>query len=605
MQKVEKKILYVLILLALPTASAGEDEILWTHFDNSSDVRAIYQSGDSLWIGTNGGLHIYDLLTGEFVAKHLIGPYLPDNSIRAIGGQGDSVLVGTDEGLSVFTGEGVCTHESNRSPSFGDIRGIDIESAGTICISTYGHGVSVIRDDILYVYTRLDSLLDDRAFAAFQMDDSTIFFATALGLCAFRDSLWESFRVGFGLPRGEVRDLLITEDYAMYALIAGQGVFYFDGARGKRISPRNLFQDGDISAIGLDPDQTLWAAGTSGRIAYYRYGQWISVAASDEMVGKVRWQCIHASRGGTIYFGSAEGLIVSIKEGAVDKIQIPSTLPSNNVRAFVEDSTGYRYVAVGSCLLSVSGEGGAFSIENHMGPLLAMTVSPVGEVWFSTRWGLYRIVDGRPREVPLLLSGNVPVILSIAFDSSGNLWVGTNLGEVLRFDGLVWLRMGESDELTGGVIDRIILDGTGHIWALSRQRGISRFKGNRWENYLLESFDGKPLADVTVDPSGELIVAGFERIWRYEEGGAWQRLALVPPRADLEFTRIRFDRRGRIYLGTSRGLVLHEERSTRLLPPQEGIAGEEVNALMIDKGGLLWVGFRKDGLSMIPADQLW
>ncbi len=588
--------------LALPL---GDEEAPWTHLGNNSEIQAIYRHGDSLWIGTNGGLLIYDLIDGEFTAKYLIGPRLPSNSIYAITGRGDTVLVGTDRGLSVFTEKGVYHYEASLNPSLRDIRSIDFGPAGEICYGTRGHGAGIMQGDTIFVVTRIDSLLDDSVFGVIKMDDTTYYYATALGLCAFRDSLWVSFRAGAGLPKGEVRDLLLTEDFAMYALIPSKGVYYFDGVRGRRISPRGLFPYDEIAAIELDSEQALWAAGSYGRISRYRYGQWIEIGETDEEIETERWRCAYADDSGVIYFGSANGLIVWIREGEILKERIPSALPSNAALAAIEDSAGCRYVAVGSQLLSLPSEATSFELEAMVGPVLAMAISPSGELWCSNRWGVFRKDGRRFIEVPLDIRGETHVISSMVFEPNGYLWAGTDRGEVLKFDGRTWLRLGESDELTGGPIDRILRVGSGRVWALSQRSGISGFDGRRWEKFPLSWFNEQPLSDAAVDSAGRLFVAGWKGVWRYDRDSGWNLLELPPIGTDVNLTRIRFDHMGRTYVGTSEGLWLIGAGSVQYIQPQDGFEGRDVSVILLDSEGLIWIGFRKDGLSLIPMEQLW
>ncbi|MCK5406318.1 MAG: hypothetical protein KAJ37_02635, partial [Candidatus Krumholzibacteria bacterium] len=79
----------------------------WNHIGHNGDIRALYRVGDSLWVGTSGGLFVYDLGTDQFADHITLGTELPSNSVRAIAARGDSVYVGTDRGLVVFSDDTV------------------------------------------------------------------------------------------------------------------------------------------------------------------------------------------------------------------------------------------------------------------------------------------------------------------------------------------------------------------------------------------------------------------------------------------------------------------------------------------------------------------
>ncbi|MFH1755868.1 MAG: two-component regulator propeller domain-containing protein, partial [Candidatus Latescibacterota bacterium] len=468
----------------------------WIHLNNKDDVRAIHRQGNSLWIGTNGGLLIYDLAGGMFVAEHLLGDDLPSSSIRAIAERGEKTFIGTDGGLVIVEDGRFDMYRSRNDSSLHDIRSIDFGHRGDICIGTYGHGAGMIRGGKLSMVTRADSLLDDRVYAVMQMDDITYYYATSYGVCAFKDSLWWNYRVGAGLPKGEVLDLILTQDYAMYALIAGGGVFYFNGTRGRNISSDGLFMDNEIAAIALEKDQTLWAAGSFGGIKKYHGGMWHSEVEADQETARARWRTAYAHPGSRVYFGSANGLIVSVGNKTMQKIVIPSSLPSNNIRVMAQDSTGRKYFAAAAHLVSMSGQKNDIIIEKLTGPVTAMTVSAQGKFYCSTRWGVFQKSGGRFEEIPLDLGGRVTVISSMACDRSGGLWLGTDRGEVLNYDGSLWLCLGESDELTGGEVTDLDQDGFGAMWALSPASGVSRFDGHSWTKFPREHFGGQSLCDM-------------------------------------------------------------------------------------------------------------
>ena len=111
--------------------------------------------------------------------------------------------------------------------------------------------------------------------------------------------------------------------------------------------------------------------------------------------------------------------------------------------------------------------------------------------------------------------------------------------------------------------------------------------------------------DMAVDRFGRLVLAGRKGLWRFERDQNWQPVSLPGLDKGMSLTRICFDNQGRMYLGTSRGLLLVNGDIHHFIRPVDGIGGTEVSSLMIDSGGFLWVGFRSEGLSLSPIDQLW
>lgn len=600
----KRVLLFVLLVSVIVSALPQAEESGWVHLNNKSEIRSIYRQGNSLWLGTNGGLLIYDLPRREIIEEHLIGENLPSSSIWVIAGRGETVYIGSDGGLSVVE-DGNFRIKPSAAASLRNVRSIDFGPGGDICIGTYGGGAGIIHQDELARVTRADSLLDDRVYAVIELDDSTYYYATSYGVCAFKDSLWWNYRVGAGLPKGEALDLILTEDYAMYALIAGGGVFFFDGSRGRRISPMGLFVEDEIAAVALEENQTLWAAGGFGRIRKYRGGKWSGVGEKDPDIERGRWMSAYAHEQGSVYFGSAGGLIVSIDNGKMQKLTIPSSLPSNNIRAMQEDSTGRMYIAAGNDLLTIPPDKGDCVTEPLEGPVTAMAVSPLGEFYCCTRWGVFQKVSGRFEEITPDHGGRVTVATAMAFDREGRLWLGTDRGEVLRRDESLWLCLGERDELTGGEVTAILRDEPGNMWAFSPQTGVARFEGNRWKRFHLENFGGRPLSGIVIAKDDRPVIAGADTLWQYQGGDAWGLLEFPKLEAGVRLTELYCDRSGKLYAGTTEGLYLVSGKSSRYIRPRTGLAGKNVSSLLVDRGGVLWVGFRNDGISYTEADRLW
>ncbi|HEU4364347.1 MAG TPA: hypothetical protein VFT13_02670, partial [Candidatus Krumholzibacteria bacterium] len=68
-------------------------------------------------------------------------------------------------------------------------------------------------------------------------------------------------------------------------------------------------------------------------------------------------------------------------------------------------------------------------------------------------------------------------------------------------------------------------------------------------------------------------------------------------------TSIAFDASGAMFLGSTEGLGLVTAGGIRWLRAADGTGGGEVSDLVVDDGHL-WVGFARDGLSVLPIERL-
>lgn len=602
-------------LLLLPAAGLAQ----WTYLDNNADIRALAEYGDDLWIGTNGGLLILDPVTGEISSKMVAGELLPGNSVRMLRARSEGVYVGTDDGIVVVRASGNGELTARPRGSFSDVRHVEFGPTETMYVSTCGHGVAEVEGRRTRWITTVDSLLDDKVYAVSVVDTHTIFYATSLGLCAFRDTLWTSFQAGAGLPRGEVRDLILIDKRErvgggyipdMYVLVAGGGVYRFDGRRASRLSKRGMFEENDIAAIAVTADGAVWAAGRYGRIAKYADGEWTRFGEGDPEIDKGRWRAAHAGRSGSAYFGTADGMIVVIEGEKIRKIFVPSMLPDGYIGSLVGDHGGRIYAANGPQLISLQGDASAITIEKDFGSLFAIEMSPGGVAWANSRWGLWRKDQDDWTEIKPDIDSRSPLFVSMAFDSTGNLWVGTDAGEIYRFDGEIWIRFADKGELTDRPIDGLIVDGKRRPWAVSASTGVFKFNGSNWERYDMALFDTAgetaEIVDWTLDASGGVVVVTADSIKVFNDKTGWGVLQTPDTKQVGNYRTIRFDRGfGKSYLGTSQGLVLLSEGESRWIGPRDGLRGKDVTSILVDNSGHLWVGFQKDGLSRILLENLW
>lgn len=597
----------LLLLLGTPMAlSAGGTDTEWSYFDNHSDIRALHQVGDILWIGTNGGILLYDLLSERVVSTIKAGESLPGNSVRTITSRADIVLVGTDHGLSIFTPSDTTVYTAVDMNGLSDVRCIAYGDTGTIYVGTYGHGVVAFDPLRIQHITRKDSLLDNKVYAIAVRDTHTVLFATSLGLCAFRDSVWVSYQAGAGLPRGEMRALAKSDDERYYVLIAGRGIYRFNSVKERaiRIRLRETFIENDVAAIAVDAELTLWAAGRFGGIARYANGHWQAYATEDPDIRDARWRCAAAGSDGVVFFGSSGGLIASVLDGVVRKISFRSVLRSGYVGAIVEDVDGLKFLANGPYLLSTRGDSASLAVEVEVGAVFALIESPAGNVWLSSPWGLLRRSDGEWLQVDPAIEPRAPTFLSLAFGADGHLWAGSSAGEVYRYDGSIWVRYAERYEISGGPIVEVVVDRERLVWALSRDGGVHRFDGAGWTTFEPERFGSVKIHALRRSPSGGVTAISDGTIWRYDHATRqWVQLSGPGPEVGA-YRVLYFDAAGRMYLGTTEGLVIFDGEDVRWIKPGDGLRGRNVASILVDREERLWVGFRNDGVAMISLESL-
>jgi ligand-binding sensor domain-containing protein len=174
------------------------------------------------------------------------------------------------------------------------------------------------------------------------------------------------------------------------------------------------------------------------------------------------------------------------------------------------------------------------------------------EIWAATTGGveewnmttgscrLYTIQDGLPGDY----------IYSITQDNRGNIWAATNF-EICCFDGTKWTTVMQG--LSG--VTRIIADNSGNIWVFTLGGGVLRFDGKSWQTF--SAIGGLPAVLIgnggVIDLHGNFWVGiGGQGIARYD-GQSWRIFTTADGLASNNVHVVFADRQGNIWCSTDQG----------------------------------------------------
>lgn len=231
-------------------------------------------------------------------------------------------------------------------------------------------------------------------------------------------------------------------------------------------------------------------------------------------------------------------------------------------------------------------------------------------------------------------------------DQKGNLWFGTNVYDIMRYDGDSLVYITEEDGIGGGRITGIAEDSDGVVW-FSTFRGLSKYDGSTFTNYLRSDdelqneswslhidskgnkwmgttdgvayFDGEkfnefPITKATVTDTTTTF--GYDRItailedqngvlWfgtdgfgitKYD-GKSFTYLTKEDGLPDNNITHIVEDRQGNIWIGTMFGGVSKYDGETFINYKEEGnISGVEIGEIYEDSNGNIWIAIENDGV---------
>ena len=259
-----------------------------------------------------------------------------------------------------------------------------------------------------------------------------------------------------------------------------------------------------------------------------------------------------------------------------------------------------------------------------------------GYLWLGTFGGLVRF-DGvrfttfNSADIPALRSNR---IMSLYEDAGGTLWIGTETGDIARFQNGSFEIFASGDGITGNVVLSFLVDRRGDLW-VGQTRGLSRFQGQQSGNReffpseqgvtsIVEDANGDlwfstsgnllgwrggnfithPISDsksairdniIKADSSGGLwsvTGSGFGRI----ENGQFRQLLKNPLSQTRYISAIAADRQNNVWIGYYEAIYKFNENELLEKYDVSALTTSGIRSMMFDREENLWIGTNSDGL---------
>jgi diguanylate cyclase (GGDEF)-like protein len=302
-----------------------------------------------------------------------------------------------------------------------------------------------------------------------------------------------------------------------------------------------------------------------------------------------------------------------------------AAIPRGVVASLAQDRAGFLWIATGDGLLRHDGyrfrpqeRESPVPARRNLGWIRALLAGRDGRVWIGSESDGLAVYDPATDRVTSYGDGNttasptamrVATIRALAEDRDGALWVGSLGSGLSRLDPATGRqkvhRKAADTAAEGGLPDdrvlALLVDRQGSLWVGS-WTGLSRLRAGseRFEPVL--SGPGGMLRGRTVQ---SLFETTDGRVWVGTQSGglvvvdpATGQAALVPAALSRSGAVTAFTEspRGRVWVGRTTGIDLYDassgalQRSLKHDPRRvDGLAGNEVTALLLDQAGGVWV----------------
>ncbi len=452
------------------------------------------------------------------------------------------------------------------------ITAVAVDNDGNIWFGTNGEGVSVFTPpDIWTSYTTANSLLesDNITDIAVHPNTGNIWVTHDLGASEFNGFEWINYYVS-----GEFYNTITIDADTIWVGNEMGELYRYHGLTWNYFSPTPPTIENAINDIVIDNAGNIWLASDIG-VFQFNGLAWIDYSDVGMQVVNAIANNNFPGPGGNIWVGTEDSCLVFF-DGFTWSTPLPAGAPPISDIA-INNMTGEIWAASSTEGVATSPDGIVWTIFTSANGLVNDIVNSVdidyttGIIWFGTiegvssydaggigNWINHSTHDG-------IIDNDVN---TIAFDNTGNLWIGTDNGLTFFdetggvFDGLT------NSTTVGGLADNsinsIAVDTAGNIWIATDNGGLINYNAtDTWNCYDTALATVTQIADntinsITIDNNGNIWFATNNGgIGNGDGTNAWTEYdtagVAIAPIPDNTVNVIFADDNGNIFIGMQTG----------------------------------------------------
>jgi len=365
-----------------------------------------------------------------------------------------------------------------------------------------------------------------------------------------------------------------------------------------------------------DADGTIWFASQSG-VSHYNGKSFENLTQEGAPTGEVT--SIYRDTSGILWFGTGSNGIFRYDGEVFVNFTTEDGLVDNRIMSIGEGPDGVLWFGTyengvtrydGATFVTFSTREGL--PDNH---IPAICRAPDDAMWLGTYGGVSRYDGGVFTNFTIqdgLINNDVRAIYC---DSDGILWFGAGLG-ISRYDGERFVNFTERDGLVSPIIIAIAQDSNGGLWFGTDGSGVAYFDGEGFVTFSSrDGLAGNIINAIVQDQNGVMwFGTGSEAYgqWFEVKGSGVSRydskgFATFTSRdglADNQIRAILCDEKGKLWFGTkASGVSRYDGRAFSTFNTENGMAGNGITSMAQTPDGILWFGLYNDGVSRYDGAQ--
>lgn len=565
-----------------------------------SQVRCMAQDPTGhLWFGTLGGVSRFDGLVFE---NHALQEGLPDPQVNALYcAPGGTVWMGAGHHLTRWDGGTLKVVPWPDTISAARILDLCGDGADGVLIATDGQGVLHWTGKGVRPLRGYPADTAARVRALHPMPDGSVLIGLRDGLLRWKGGRTSSLPIGDDRAKS-IAALAHSADGTIWVATFGDGLYRVapDGSQRNYTDRDGLLQN-NLRHVLVDRHDRVWASSKFGvnlipvaeneRIRSFTIHQGM---ASDNV-----W-CGFEDSDGNLWFGTDGAGALRYTGERFITFTAQDGLCSDQVMSFTPDAHGDIWMGTyGSGICRMDGMAFITTFDGLPNNTVWCGITDdLGRLWFGTSEGTCRLEDGRVviPEGDAALSGSR--ILSLFQGRDGTIWCGSREGlHALRKNGAVD-HYTDARNGPGRSVRSILQDARGRLW-MGSDAGVASFDGTSFGHHTVRN----GLADNTVFC---LLLDRKERLWAGTANGlscmvdgAWRTVRFANDFGSNYIDLLITGPDGMVWAGTNNGLyrfapdaLLSDQNNVEHFTVSDGLRNLEcnLNSALVDARGRLLIG---------------
>ncbi|MBV8587172.1 MAG: hypothetical protein JO308_12860, partial [Verrucomicrobia bacterium] len=242
-------------------------------------------------------------------------------------------------------------------------------------------------------------------------------------------------------------------------------------------------------------------------------------------------------------------------------------------------------------------------LPENLTPRIAQTKD--GFLWLGFNHGLVRF-DGKHFAVDKEIHANIKLpadVFALLPTPSGELWIASEGALYCRLTKGEFRRFDTKDGLPNDFFDSLFLDSEGTIWIGTENHGLFQYKQDQFRSYALSvDLSRQEIFSFGETPGGVLWIGTAFGVYRIEKAsGEVKRFSSSDGLPGEQVYALTVDREGSVWAGTGKGLA-RMDNDGRFHPFGDLLGNRPIQTLMTDSHGMIWVSASGGGLWRIKPE---